>query len=204
MPADPSTAPTGAPAHGTPAHGTSAHGTPGRRTPEEILRAAGVAFTVHEHEPVRTYAESLARLPFPPGALVKTLAVETGGELVLAALLAADRVHFGKLARALGVGRSTLNAVSEAALDVELGFEVGAVSLLTDFPAACLVDEAVLVLDTVYTGSGRTGRTIELAAADLVRVSGATVAELVGAPPGAAAEPGAAPAAAEPSATPSG
>ena len=158
---------------------------PPRRTPEEILRAAGVAFTVHEHEPVRTYAEGVARLPFPPGAMVKTLALETGGELVLAALLAADRVHFGKLARALGVGRATLNAVSAAALEVELDFEVGAVSLLTDFPAACLVDEAVLALGTVYTGSGRADRTIELAAIDLVRVSGATRAELVGPPPGA-------------------
>ena len=175
---------------------------PPRRTPEEILLAAGVAFTVHEHEPVRTHAEGVARLPFPPGAMVKTLALETGGELVLAALLAADRVHFGKLARALGVGRSTLNAVSEAALDVELGFEVGAVSLLTDFPAACLVDEAVLSLGTVFAGSGRTDRTIELSAADLVRVSGATVGELVGSlpsaapagpPAGAADSPGAAP-----------
>ena len=163
-----------------------------RRTPEEILRAAGVPFTVHEHEPVRTFAESVERLPFPPGAMVKTLALETGGELVLAALRGADRVHFGKLARALGVGRATLNAVSVAALDVELGFEVGAVSLLTDFPAARLVDEAVLALGTVYTGSGRADRTIELAAADLVRVSRATRAELVGAPPGAATAPGAA------------
>ena len=156
---------------------------PPRRTPEEILRAAGVAFTLHEHEPVRTFAESVERLPFPAGAMVKTLAVETGGELVLVALRGADRVHFGKLARALGVGRATLNAVSAAALEVELGFEVGAVSLLTDFPAARLVDEAVLALGAVFTGSGRTDRTIELAAADLVRVSGATAAELVGQPP---------------------
>ena len=161
---------------------------PPRRTPEEILRAAGITFTMHEHKSVRTFAEGVERLPFPPEAMVKTLAIETGGELVLAALLAADRVHFGKLARALGVGRATLNAVSAAALEVELGFEVGAVSLLTDFPAACLVDEAVLALGTVYTGSGRADRTIELAAADLVRVSGATRAELVGPPPGAAVE----------------
>ncbi len=183
MPADPSTAPTG---------------TPARRTPEEILFAAGVAFTVHEHEPMRMYAEGLARLPFPPGALVKTLALETGGELVLAALRGGDSMHFGKLARALGVGRSTLNAVSAAALDVELGFELGGVSLLTDFPSACLVDEAVLALGTVFTGSGRTDRTLELVAADLVRVSGATVVELVGSPPGApparaVGPPGAAP-----------
>ena len=163
MPADPSASP--------PAR-------PPRRTPEEILRAAGVAFTVHEHEPVRTFAEGVERLPFPVEAMVKTLALETGGELVLAALRGADRVHFGKLARALGVGRATLNAVSVAALEVELGFEVGAVSLLTDFPAGRLVDEAVLALGTVYTGSGRAGRTIELAAADPVRVSGATAAEL--------------------------
>lgn len=164
-----------------------------------------MAFTLHEHEPARTFEESVARLPFPPGAMVKTLALETGGELVLAALLAADRVHFGKLARALGVGRATLNAVSAAALEVELGFEVGAVSLLTDFPSACLVDERVLALGTVFTGSGRADRTIEVAAADLVRVSGATPAELVGTPPGSPPEspaksPASPPAASAPSA----
>jgi Cys-tRNA(Pro)/Cys-tRNA(Cys) deacylase len=162
---------------------------PSRRTPEEILRAAGVAFTVHEHEPVRTFAESLERLPFPAEAMVKTLAAETGGELVLVALRGADRLHFGKLARALGVGRDTLKAVTPAGLEVELGFEVGAVSLLTDFPAARLVDEAVLALGTVFTGSGRTDRTIEVAAADLVRVSGALPAELVGPPPPPAPPP---------------
>ena len=168
MPADPSAA---SPAAGVPAP-------PARRTPEEILRAAGVAFTVHQHEPVRTYAEGVALLPFPPGALVKTLAAETGGELVLVALRGGDRLHFGRLARQLGVGRGTLNAVSPAGLEVELGFEVGAVSLLTDFPAARLVDVAVASLGTVFTGSGRADRTLELAAADLIAVSGALVVEL--------------------------
>lgn len=154
-----------------------------QRTPEEILRAAGVIFAVHEHEPVRTFAEGVERLPFPAEAMVKTLAAETGGELVLVALRGADRLHFGKLARALGVGRDTLNAVTPAGLEVELGFEVGAVSLLTDFPAARLVDEAVLGLGTVFTGSGRADRTIEVAVADLVRASGALPAGLVGPPP---------------------
>ena len=150
-----------------------------RRTPEEILRAAGVAFVLHEHEPVRTYAEGVERLPFPPEAMVKTLAAETGGELVLAALRGGDRIHFGKLARALGVGRGTLNAVTPAALEQELGFEVGAVSLLSDFPGARLVDAAVVALGTVYTGAGRADRTLEVAAADLIAASGATVVELV-------------------------
>lgn len=150
-----------------------------RRTPEEILRALGIDFTVHEHAPVRTYAESVELLPFPPEAMVKTLAAETGGELVLASLRGGDRIHFGKLARQLGVGRDTLNAVTPAALEVELGFEVGAVSLLTDFRSARLVDAAVAALGTVYTGSGRADRTLELAAADLIAASGATVVELV-------------------------
>lgn len=160
-----------------------------RRTPEEILRAAGVPFTVHEHEPVRTYAESVALLPFPPGALVKTLAAETGGELVLAALRAGDRLHFGRLSRQLGVGRGTLNAVTAAGLEVELGFAVGAVSLLTDFPAARLVDVAVAALGTIFTGSGRIDRTLELLAADLIAVSGALVVDLADVPPVPAATP---------------
>jgi Cys-tRNA(Pro)/Cys-tRNA(Cys) deacylase len=142
------------------------------RTPAQILQDAGVTFTLHEH------SHDSGRFP-PAAALVKTLAVTTGGELVLAALLASDTVHVGKLARALGVGRSVLDAVSTAALEQELGFEAGAVSLLTDFPAARLIDERVLAHERIFTGAGRVGSTIELAAADLVAVSDATVAALV-------------------------
>ena len=152
---------------------------PPRRSPEEILRAAGVAFAMHEHEPVRIHAEAVERLPFPAGALVKTLAAETGGELVLAALRGGDVLHIGKLARQLVVARATLNAVTPAAIEHDLGFEPGAVSLLCDHPGARLVDVAVAGLGTVYVASGRTGRTLELAAADLIAATGATVVELV-------------------------
>lgn len=128
---------------------------------------------------MRTHAEAVERLPFPPGALVKTLAAETGGELVLAALRGGDGLHIGKLARQLGVARATLNAVTPAAIEQDLGFDAGAVSLLCDYPGARLVDVAVAGLGTVFVASGRAGRTLELAAADLIAASRATVVELV-------------------------
>lgn len=153
------------------------------RMPEEILRAAGVAFAVREDAEVAAAgAADAVRTGEPAGGAVRTLAIETGGELILAMLRAGDALHPGKLAKALGVGRSTLNAVSAAALELELGFEVGAVSLLTDFPAARLIDERVLALERVVMSSGRLGRTIELVTADLVAVSGATPAELTAQP----------------------
>ncbi len=153
------------------------------RSPEEILREAGVAFRVHDHVPVATVAEILEALPFPADEHVKTLAFTVDGRVALAALRGSDRVQFGKLARALGVGRDRVAPLPAEQVEVELGLQPGGVCPLVDrADVTVLVDHRVLDLPRAFCGSGRNDATLELAPADLVAASGGTVADLTAGP----------------------
>jgi Cys-tRNA(Pro)/Cys-tRNA(Cys) deacylase len=149
-----------------------------RRTPEAILRDAGVPFALHEHVPVATVAEILVALPFPAEEHVKTLAFTADGGIVLAALRGSDRLQFGRLARALGVGRDRIVPLPPERVREELGLEPGGVCPLVDGDVTVLADRRVLDLPRVFCGSGRNDATLELAPADLVAASRATVTEL--------------------------
>lgn len=150
------------------------------RSPEEILRAAGVAFTVHEHVPVATVTEILDALPFPAEEHVKTLAFEASGQIALAGLRGSDRIAYGKLARALGVARDRISPLAPRRVREELGLEPGGVCLLVDRDDVTrIVDERVLELEWVFTGSGRNDATLGLAAADLIAAAaGAAIADI--------------------------
>ena len=148
------------------------------RTPEEILRDAGIEFRIHEHEPVATVAEILHALPFPAEEHLKTLALAAGGRVVLAALRGSDRLQFGRLARAAGVGRDRISPLPPERVQAELGLEPGGVCPLVDVDVTVLVDARVLALPRVFCGSGRNDATLELSAADLVTASRATVVAL--------------------------
>jgi Cys-tRNA(Pro)/Cys-tRNA(Cys) deacylase len=149
------------------------------RTPAQLLDAAGVAYTIHEHVPVSTVDEILAALPFPAEQHVKTLAVDAGGTTVLAALRGSDRLGFGKLARAVGVARDRIAPLSSERVRAELGLEPGGVCpLVEDGTARVLVDAAVLELPRAFCGAGRNDATLELAPADLAAAAGAEIADL--------------------------
>jgi len=151
----------------------------GGRSPETILRDAGVPFALHEHVPVATVAEIVVALPFPAEEHVKTLAFTAGGNVVLASLRGSDRLRFGQLARALGVGRDTISPLSSERVRDELGLEPGGVCPLVDrADVTVLFDRRVLDLPRAFCGSGRNDATLELAPADLAAASRATIAEL--------------------------
>jgi len=153
------------------------------RTPVEILRDAHVAYALHEHEPVATVAEIVAALPFPAAAHVKTLAVEANGQVALAALRGDDRMQFGKLARALGVGRDRIAPLAAGRVRAELDLEPGGVCPLVDRDdVRVLVDRGVLALERCFCGSGRNDATLELRPADLVAAAAAEVVDLASEP----------------------
>jgi Cys-tRNA(Pro)/Cys-tRNA(Cys) deacylase len=149
------------------------------RTPAEILRACEAPFIVHEHEPVASVAEILVALPFPAEEHVKTLAFDAGGGVALAAVRGGDRIHYGRLARALGVARDRIVPLPPERLRAKLGLEPGGVCPLVDRDGVTvLVDSRVLELPRAFCGSGRNDATLELSPADLVRASGAEVVDL--------------------------
>lgn len=147
-------------------------------TPEELLRAAGVEFRVHEHEPVRTVADVVALLPFPAEQHVKALALDAGGRIALVGLRGCDRVAHGPLARALGVARDRVRPLARERVVAELGMEPGGVCLLSAADVVVVADVRVAQLAPAYFGSGRTNATIEAQGADLVRAARAALAEI--------------------------
>jgi prolyl-tRNA editing enzyme YbaK/EbsC (Cys-tRNA(Pro) deacylase) len=145
-----------------------------------LLAEHGADFVIHEHEPVRTVEESRASLPFDVGRYLKTLAFRAGeGRWLLAALRGLDRLDYRRLADAAGVARAAIAAATPQEVQAALGCEPGAVCPVPlRAGVELLVDENAATMDRVFTGAGRSDRTLEIAMADLLRVSGGRVVPL--------------------------
>ncbi len=150
----------------------------------DAVRRSALPFTVHAHAPSRTVEEARC-LPFDVSRLVKAIAFRTtAGAVVIAAVRASARVDYARLAALAGVRRRELSSLSPGEVQAILGVEPGSVSpipLRAD--ALVVVDEAVLsVVPTLFCGIGRPDRTLEIAPADLVRLTAARVAAVARAP----------------------
>ncbi|MBI5520016.1 MAG: YbaK/EbsC family protein [Desulfovibrio sp.] len=150
--------------------------------PQSGIQFPGRPLIVHEHAPTRTMGEARENLAFDVARIVKTIAfvrrAPSGKTLVLAALRGTRRVDYAKLAGLCGVNRRDLAALSPAEVLERVGVEPGGVSPLHGHPALglgalLLIDEDALgIAPTLYCGSGRPDRTLELAPADLLALSG--------------------------------
>lgn len=140
------------------------------------VQAGGVPFVLHAHPATRTIAEADHNLDFDICRIVKTIAFALrDGRLVLAALRGTRRVDYPGLAGLFGVNRRQLAALSPQAVQGRLGVAPGGVSPLLPLPEAAelVVDEDVLTIaPTLYCGTGRPDRTVEIAPADLLRLCG--------------------------------
>lgn len=140
-----------------------------------FMACAEVCHVLHEHRETRTMEEAERDLDLDTARIVKTVAFRTReGKLVLAALRGTSRVDYARLAALTGVNRKDLFPLSPEEVRIILGVEPGSVSPLP--PRAVVrvfIDEDVLRMgQTVYCGTGRLDRTLELAPGDLVRLSG--------------------------------
>ncbi|HWR04348.1 MAG TPA: YbaK/EbsC family protein [Humidesulfovibrio sp.] len=147
----------------------------------ERVRSSGFSFVLHEHEATRTIGEAEANLAFDVARIVKTIAFATrDGRLVLAALRGTLRVDYAKLARLAGVSRKDLAPLSPRDVLARIGVAPGGVSPLhgqghglVDGEVLLFVDEDVLAIaPTLYCGTGRPDRTLEMAPADLLALCG--------------------------------
>lgn len=146
------------------------------------LRERGAAFALHEHPPVRTMAEAEADLRFDAARIVKTIAFALrDGRTLLAGLRGTHRVDYAALARLLGLSRRDIAPLSPEEVLLRTGVEPGSVSPLP-LPGtqACVkwLDRDVLAMGpTLFCGSGRPDRTVELAPEELLRLSGAELGD---------------------------
>ena len=152
----------------------------------DVLRAAGVAHTVHEYALHRPSGEDRGRRPgygeeaaaalgVDPNRIHKTLVAEVDGRLVVAVVAVAHELDLKALAAAVGGRRAAMAdpAVAERATGAVRG---GISPLGQRRRLPTVVDAAAMTWPTILVSAGRRGRQLELDPNDLVALTGATVA----------------------------
>lgn len=145
------------------------------------LLAAGVPFTVHAyaHDPGATSfgQEAVDALGLPAEQMFKTLLVDTGTGLAVGIVPVSGSLDLKAMASALGVKR--VEMADARAAERVTGYVVGGISPIGQKRSLpTVLDESAELFDVVYVSGGRRGLDLGLAPADLVRVSGATVADI--------------------------
>ncbi|HVW34239.1 MAG TPA: Cys-tRNA(Pro) deacylase [Acidimicrobiia bacterium] len=155
-----------------------------RGTPATALVArAKVEHRIHEyvHDPAApSYGlEAAERLGADPSTVFKTLVADVEGRLVVAVVPVAARLDLKALAAAAGGRRAAM--AEPAAAERATGYVVGGISPLghrKKLPV--FLDASMPALTTVMVSAGRRGLQLELAPADLARLTGAEFAPLTG------------------------
>ncbi len=140
-----------------------------------------MAHTVHAYEvdaSAASYGDAAAAaLGIEPERMLKTLLAVVDGRLVCGVVPVAGSLDLKALATAVGGKRGVMAepAVAERAT----GYVLGGISPLgqrTLLPT--VVDESAELFDTVLVSAGRRGLSVELAPGDLLRLTGAVVADV--------------------------
>jgi Cys-tRNA(Pro)/Cys-tRNA(Cys) deacylase len=147
----------------------------------KLLAESGLAYKIHAHAPSVTYQDAADYLDFPLDKLLKTIAFRVkNGNYVLAAVHGADRVDYKKLAAFLGTSRDKLVRLAPEEVEASLGYQLGGVAPFpTNDQTTVVFDNGALALETVFCGTGRNDRTLEIASADLVKLCGGRSASIV-------------------------
>jgi Cys-tRNA(Pro)/Cys-tRNA(Cys) deacylase len=151
-------------------HQDGGHSERPRRTPLAVLEAAEAKFAVLEHVPIIGQEDAERELDVPVERLLKTMVFCAGETKILVALPVHGRVNYGKLAKAIGIPRGRLRQAEPADLRA-LGMQPGGASPVCGVDGVITVfDAAVPGMGTVYCGSGRPDRTVEVEATTLIDV----------------------------------
>jgi Cys-tRNA(Pro) deacylase len=144
-----------------------------------FLDEAGVDFDVLEHEHTERATDEAAVLGVAPEEVAKTLVLASPGGYVRAVLAATERVDLHKVASVLGVGGKKVHLATEDDLASNYaGFELGAVPPFGGPEDRVIVDERISARDSVVLEAGSHETSVRLKAADLVRLTGAQVADI--------------------------
>ena len=154
-----------------------------KSTPATIALAnAGVAFTLHEYaydpKVERIGMQAAEALGVSPARLLKTLMAKAGNAVVCVLVPSDREVSLKRLATAAGAKDAAMLPAQEA--ERITGYHVGGISPFGQKKRVrTFVAQSALAHETVIVNGGRRGLQIELAPADLMKVLGATSAELV-------------------------
>lgn len=133
----------------------------------------------YSHDPAAgSYgAEAADVLGVDPARVFKTLMVEVEGRLAVGIVPVSGTLDLKAFAAAMGAKKAAM--ADPAAAQRRTGYVLGGISPLGQRqPSPTVLDSSALDLDTIFVSGGRRGLDIELAPADLVRLTGAVTAPI--------------------------
>jgi len=157
--------------------GRTAAGTPAT----VALTKAQIPFVTHEyaHDPAAASygTEAAEALGVDPARVFKTLVADVDGRLVVAVVPVSGSLDLKALANAVGGKKAAM--ADPAAAERSSGYVLGGISPLgqrKQLPT--VVDASALAFATLFCSAGRRGLEVELAPADLVRLTAAVTAPI--------------------------
>lgn len=156
---------------------SSAQGTPATAA----LVAAGVPFVLHpySHDPSSTSygLEAAEALGVAPEKIFKTLMVQVEGRLAVGVVPVSGNLDLKAIAATLGAKKAAM--ADAAAAERRTGYVLGGISPLGQRQASpTVIDASALSLGTMLVSGGKRGLDIELAPADLIRLTSAVTANI--------------------------
>ncbi len=147
----------------------------------QALRQAGIAHELHayEHHPTASSfgLEAAAALGVDPARVYKTLVVDTGADLAVGVVPVTGSLDLKALATSLGVKK--LAMADPATAERSSGMVVGGISPIGQKrPLPTVLDASMQQHLTVLVSGGRRGLDVELAPADLARLTNAIFAPI--------------------------
>ena len=151
----------------------------------QLLSKAGRPFTLHEyaqHEPSKGGgagfgAEAAAALGIDPARMYKTLVVDAAGRLAVGVVPVAGMLDLKAMAAAIEAKNVKMADMADA--ERATGYVVGGISPLGPRKRlATVIDTSATGWSTVFVSAGRRGLQVELAPADLVALTAATLAPI--------------------------
>ena len=145
------------------------------------LAAAGVPFVLHPytHDPsAASYgSEAAEALGIDPSRVFKTLMVEVEGKLAVGIVPVSGTLDLKAFAAALGAKKAAM--ADPAAAQRRTGYVLGGISPLGQrLPSPTVLDSSAVGLQTLLVSGGKRGLDIELAPADLIRLTRAVTAPI--------------------------
>lgn len=124
----------------------------------------------------RTAAEAAAAIGCTVAQIAKSIVFRAGAEAAVVIASGVNRVDPARAAAALGVA---LDRADAAFVRQVTGFAIGGVSPLGHLnPPLLLIDRDLLALDPIWAAAGAPNQVFRTTAAELVRMTGATVADV--------------------------
>ncbi len=154
----------------------------GKGTPATaLLGKQKVAHTLHayDHDPrAESYGlEAVEALGLDRARVFKTLVAEVDGRLVVGVVPVTSQLDLKALAAAAGGKKAKM--ADPAAAQRATGYVLGGISPLghrSRLPV--VIDASAATFETVFCSAGRRGLEVELAPAELIRLTGAVVAPI--------------------------